>query len=102
MERIDPKIDQSWKERLRDEFNKPYFSSLRDFLVEEKKRYDVYPPGPLIFNAFNQTPWDYVRVVILGQDPYHGKGQAHGLCFSVPKGDQTSALAGEHLQGDQR
>ncbi len=86
MERIDPKMDESWKNILMEEFNQPYFSDLRDFLVEEKKNNVVFPPGPQIFNAFNKTPWDYVRVVIIGQDPYHGKGQAHGLCFSVPEG----------------
>jgi uracil-DNA glycosylase len=86
MERIDPTIEESWKNTLTNEFNQPYFYELKKFLVEEKHNHTVYPPGPLIFNAFNQTPWDKVRVVILGQDPYHGKGQAHGLCFSVRQG----------------
>lgn len=86
MEKISPTIHESWKEVLIDEFNKPYFADLKKFLVEEKARYMVYPPGNLIFNAFNQTPFDQVKVVLLGQDPYHGKGQAHGLCFSVPQG----------------
>jgi len=86
MGEVNPKIHESWLEVLRDEFEAPYFSALKDFLVEEKKHFRVYPPGPLIFNAFNSTPFDQVKVVILGQDPYHGEGQAHGLCFSVPHG----------------
>jgi len=86
MNRINPDIEPSWKEMLIEEFNQPYFLSLKEFLVEEKKKYTVYPPGKFIFNAFNLTPFDDVRVVILGQDPYHGSGQAHGLCFSVPDG----------------
>lgn len=81
-----PNIDESWYEVLKDEFEKDYFRSLKDFLVEEKKHHVVYPPGQLIFNAFNTTPFNQVKVVILGQDPYHGPGQAHGLCFSVPEG----------------
>jgi uracil-DNA glycosylase len=83
---IDPRIHESWKERLIDEFNRPYFTALKNFLVEEKRSYAVYPPGDKIFAAFNRTPFENVKVVILGQDPYHGKGQAHGLCFSVPPG----------------
>ncbi len=86
MSGVNPHIETSWKSVLNDEFNAPYFSELKEFLIEEKKRYIIYPPGKLIFNAFNLTPFDSVRVVILGQDPYHGAGQAHGLCFSVPKG----------------
>ncbi len=69
-----------------DQFQSPYFRTLKEFLVEEKKKYTLYPPGRLIFNAFQRTPFDRVKVVILGQDPYHGKDQAHGLCFSVPQG----------------
>lgn len=81
------KIEDSWKQALADEFEKPYFAVLRRFLQEEKTaRKTIYPPGPLIFNAFNSTPFDKVRVIILGQDPYHGAGQAHGLCFSVQPG----------------
>jgi uracil-DNA glycosylase len=83
---IDPRIHESWKERLIDKFNRPYFTALKNFLVEEKRSYAVYPPGDKIFAAFNRTPFENVKVVILGQDPYHGKGQAHGLCFSVPPG----------------
>lgn len=86
MSGVNPHIEASWKSVLNDEFNAPYFSELKEFLIEEKKRYIIYPPGKLIFNAFNLTPFDSVRVVIIGQDPYHGAGQAHGLCFSVPKG----------------
>jgi uracil-DNA glycosylase len=85
--RIDPKMEPSWKEHLSGEFRKPYFADLKRFLKEEKRSGAViYPPGPLIFNAFNKTPFDAVKVVILGQDPYHGPGQAHGLCFSVQRG----------------
>jgi len=82
---INPQIEESWKNILRDEFKKPYFSNLKSFLVEEKKQYRIFPPGGLIFNAYNSTPFEKVKVVLLGQDPYHGPGQAHGLCFSVPK-----------------
>jgi uracil-DNA glycosylase len=79
-------IDESWKKLLNDEFSSPYFSSLKEFLVEEKKYHVVYPPGKFIFNAYDSTPVDKVKVVLLGQDPYHGEGQAHGLCFSVQYG----------------
>lgn len=83
---IAPQIEESWKKVLWDEFQAPYFSSLKEFLVNERAKYQVFPPGKFIFNAFDQTPFDEVKVVILGQDPYHGEGQAHGLCFSVPDG----------------
>jgi len=86
MQTIDPTIEAGWKSALMDQFQSPYFRTLKEFLVEEKKNYTLYPPGRLIFNAFQRTPFDRVKVVILGQDPYHGKGQAHGLCFSVPQG----------------
>lgn len=86
MSAINPDIEPGWKEILWDEFQSPYFGELKDFLVQEKTRYQVYPPGKLIFNAFHHTPFEKVKVVILGQDPYHGPGQAHGLCFSVPAG----------------
>lgn len=79
-------IDQSWKKVLEDEFEKPYFKKLTDFVREEYSKHTIYPPGPLIFNAFNLCPFDDVRVVIIGQDPYHGPNQAHGLCFSVQNG----------------
>lgn len=79
-------IEKSWKERLADEFEKPYFKELTDFVRQEYKTQVCYPPGGLIFNAFNLCPFDQVKVVIIGQDPYHGPGQAHGLCFSVNDG----------------
>ncbi len=84
--KVDPLIESSWKMVLADEFNKEYFLELKSFLLEEKKTYRVFPPGKLIFNAFDHTPFDRVKVVLLGQDPYHGAEQAHGLCFSVPEG----------------
>ncbi len=80
------RIDDSWYDVLKEEFEKPYFQQLKEFLVAEKKSHVVYPPGPLIFNAFNSTPFDHVKVVLIGQDPYHGAGQAEGLSFSVPFG----------------
>lgn len=86
MEKIDPVIEEGWKRVLMDQFQSSYFRTLKEFLLEEKKHYTIHPPGPLIFNAFQRTPFEQVKVVILGQDPYHGKGQAHGLCFSVPPG----------------
>ncbi len=87
---ISPTIHESWKKVLAGEFRKPYFTALKSFLVAEKKSGQVvFPPGKLIFNAFDSTPFDQVKVVILGQDPYHGPGQAHGLCFSVQKGIAT-------------
>lgn len=83
----DVKIEASWKAVLADEFQQPYFQQISAFLHQEKKADKViYPPGPLIFNAFNSTPFDKVKVVILGQDPYHNPGEAMGLSFSVPKG----------------
>lgn len=86
---LDPKLEESWKAVLADEFQKPYMHDLKAFLQQERKAGNVfYPPGPLIFNALNSTPFDQVKVVILGQDPYHGPGQAHGLSFSVPQGVQ--------------
>ncbi|MEI6061983.1 MAG: uracil-DNA glycosylase [Bacteroidota bacterium] len=86
MEQTEPRIEAEWLEVLRPEFNKPYFKDLKLFLQEEKRQYRVYPPGNRIFAAFEYTPFSKVKVVILGQDPYHGDGQAHGLCFSVPDG----------------
>lgn len=83
---VNPQIDNSWKEVLNGEFENPYFFELKEFLVKEKENHRVFPPGSQIFNAFNHTPFQKVKVVIIGQDPYHGPGQAHGLCFSVPKG----------------
>jgi uracil-DNA glycosylase len=83
---VNPQIEESWKEVLASEFDNSYFMELKEFLTEEKEKYTVYPPGSKIFNAFQLTPFNQVKVVILGQDPYHGPGQAHGLCFSVPQG----------------
>jgi len=85
---MDVKIDESWKKHLAPEFQKEYFKKLTDFVREEYHTTRIYPPGNLIFNAFNLCPFDKVKVVIIGQDPYHGPGQAHGLCFSVNDGVQ--------------
>lgn len=86
MNQVNPAIEDTWKELLKDQFNAAYFLELKKFLLEEKAKQRIYPPGKEIFNAFNLTPPGKVRVVILGQDPYHGNGQAHGLCFSVRHG----------------
>jgi uracil-DNA glycosylase len=84
---MDVKMEQGWKEVLKDEFSKPYFQQAVTFIkVEKAQKKVIYPPGPLIFNAFDQTPFDSLKVVLLGQDPYHGPSQAHGLSFSVPEG----------------
>ncbi len=84
---MEVKIEQSWKEVLHNEFSKPYFQQITAHLKTEKATSaTIYPPGPLIFNAFDKTPFDKVKVVLLGQDPYHGKGQAMGLSFSVQDG----------------
>lgn len=80
------KIDNSWREHIGAEFEKPYFSALTDFVRHEYTTTTCYPPGSLIFNAFNLCPFDRVKVVIIGQDPYHEPGQAQGLSFSVPEG----------------
>jgi len=81
------KIEESWKKVLADEFQQPYFAAIKQFLLKEKQAgHQIFPPGSLIFNAFDSTPFDKVKVVILGQDPYHNVGQAHGLSFSVPDG----------------
>jgi len=77
------KIRQSWFELLKDEFEKPYFKSLQEFLKSERAKYDVYPADDLVFNAINYVPLDKVKVVVIGQDPYHEPNQAHGLSFSV-------------------
>lgn len=93
MSNVNPKIEDSWKQVLSDQFEASYFIQLKEFLLAEKSKYLVYPPGPQIFAAFDLTPFENVKVVILGQDPYHGPGQAHGLCFSVPEGtDQPPSL----------
>jgi uracil-DNA glycosylase len=84
---MEVKIEPGWKEVLKQEFGKPYFLQAVTFLRTEKMAGKIiYPPGPFIFNAFDTTPFDKVKVVLLGQDPYHGKGQAHGLSFSVQDG----------------
>jgi uracil-DNA glycosylase len=84
---MDIQIEESWKEVLKEEFNKIYFQHIVTFLKAEKATGKIiYPPGSLIFNSFKQTPFSKVKVVIIGQDPYHNKGQAHGLSFSVPDG----------------
>ena len=84
---MDVKIEPTWKAALNAEFEQLYFSEMVNFIKEEKaKGAIIYPPGSLLFNAFEKTPFDKVKVVVLGQDPYHGTGQAHGLCFSVPMG----------------
>ncbi|WP_299582516.1 uracil-DNA glycosylase [uncultured Sunxiuqinia sp.] len=83
---MDVKMEASWKNVLADEFEKDYFEKLSSFVHEEYRSQSIYPPAKLIFNAFDQCPFDQLKVVILGQDPYHGPGQAHGLCFSVNDG----------------
>lgn len=86
MTNVNPKIEDSWRKVLNDQFSASYFVQLKEFLIGEKLKYTVYPRGTDIFAAFDLTPFEKVKVVILGQDPYHGPGQAHGLCFSVPDG----------------
>ena len=83
---MDVRIEESWNQRLSPEFEKPYFKSLTDFVRNEYCTKQIFPPASLIFNAFNSCPFDKVEVVIIGQDPYHEPGQAHGLCFSVSQG----------------
>ena len=83
---MDVKIEPSWKSKLNTEFEKEYFLRLSEFVKEEYRKNTIYPPGSLIFNAFNLCPFQKVKAVIIGQDPYHGPGQAHGLCFSVREG----------------
>lgn len=85
---MDVRIEESWKIRLNEEFEKPYFSQLTDFVRNAYQHTTVYPAGKNIFNAFQHTPFDKVKVVIIGQDPYHGPNQAHGLCFSVQDGQK--------------
>ncbi len=85
---MEVKIEAGWKEKLRDEFDRDYFNSLTQFVREEYRTRQVFPPAAKIFNAFDLCPFDRVKVVILGQDPYHNTGQAHGLCFSVTDGTE--------------
>ena len=86
---MESKIEKSWRRILENEFEKAYFHKLKSFLTQEKKKYLIFPEARDIFNAFNLTPFHKLKVVIIGQDPYHGLGQAHGLAFSVPKGIKT-------------
>ncbi len=100
---MDVKIEESWKKRLADEFEKDYFKQLTDFVKQEYRQGTVYPPGPYMFNAFEHCPFDKVKVVILGQDPYHEPGQAHGLCFSVQDGvpfPLPSSIYSKEIQDD--
>ena len=83
---MDVRIEESWKQRLAPEFEKDYFVRLTEFVRSEYMRTTIYPPARQIFNAFDQCPFEQTKVVIIGQDPYHGPGQAHGLCFSVAEG----------------
>ena len=83
---VSPRIEASWLEVLRPQFEAPYFAQLKEFLITERQQYVCYPKGSDIFAAFDRTPFDKVKVVILGQDPYHEPEQAHGLCFSVRQG----------------
>jgi uracil-DNA glycosylase len=86
MAKVAPQIEESWKQILLEQFESDYFLRLKEKLLEEKENFIVYPPGSQIFSAFNYTPVENVKVVIIGQDPYHGPGQANGLCFSVSQG----------------
>lgn len=86
MESSQIKIEESWRKMLQEQFNMPYFEELKKFVKQEAAVYKVFPPGPQIFSAFDYTPFEKARVVIIGQDPYHGAGQANGLCFSVSEG----------------
>ena len=90
VERAGIQLEPGWRRALADEFDKPYMHELKAFLLDQKTAgKTIYPPGPLIFNALDSTPLEQVKVVILGQDPYHGPGQAHGLSFSVPETPET-------------
>jgi len=86
MAETNPQIEESWLEALKEDFNSEYFINLKKFLKQEVASHTIYPSGSRIFSAFNACPLPSVKVVIIGQDPYHGPGQAHGLCFSVPEG----------------
>lgn len=83
---MEVRLEKSWQEHIGQEFSKPYFTDLTAFVRQEYQQFRCYPSGKALFNALDLCPFDSVRVVILGQDPYHGPGQAHGLCFSVPEG----------------
>ena len=94
-----PPLSGSWANALKGEFSKDYYKKLFQTVGAEYKTHTIYPPADDIFNAFHFTPLEQVKVVILGQDPYHEPGQAHGLCFSVKTGGKYSAVPGQHLQG---
>ncbi len=94
MDKSDVDIHPSWKRVLGNQFSQPYFIKLKEFLIQDKKQYTVFPPGNQIFSAFNHTPFEKVRVVIIGQDPYHKRGQANGLSFSVSPGVSKPASLG--------
>ena len=83
---MQPRLPPGWKTVLNDEFNQPYFQRLQEYVANERKTHTVYPPEADVYNAFQYTPYDEVKILLLGQDPYHGEGQAHGLCFSVRPG----------------
>ena len=91
------RIDDSWRRRLAGEFAKPYFAGLREFVRGEYAAQKMFPPAARIFRAFDECPFDHVKVVILGQDPYHGAGQANGLCFAVESGRRAAALAAKYF-----
>ena len=92
-------INGDWYEVLKEEFGKPYYKQLFQTIKQEYNTRLIFPPANDIFNAFHLTPLKEVKVVILGQDPYHNHGQAHGLCFSVQKGSERSSVTGQHLPG---
>jgi len=94
------KIEESWRKHVGSEFDKPYFAELTTFVRSEYSAGTCYPPGPLIFNAFNLCPFDRVKVVIIGQDPYHEPGQAHGFEFLGERRGDVSAVTCQYFQGD--
>lgn len=94
------KIEESWRKRLQEEFDKPYFEKLVAFVKSEYGHANVLPPGHQIFHVFNSCPFEKVKVVILGQDPYPNPGQYYGVCFSVPKGVAIPRFSGKHIQGN--
>ena len=94
------RIEQSWKQQLQEEFDKPYFEKLVTFVKDEYKRAHVLPLGHQIFHIFNSCPFEKVKVVILGQDPYPNPGQYYGVCFSVPEGSSYPRFTKQHIQRD--
>ena len=97
---VNPQIEESWKEVLASEFDNSYFMELKEFLTEEKAKYTVYPPGSKIFNAFQLTPFNQVKVVILGQDPYHGSGTGTWTLLFGSSGHCSASLACKYIQGN--